>query len=279
MIKANNITKIYGKQKAVNDLNLNIEKGMSYALLGPNGAGKTTTMKILSSLIEANEGEVYIDGEIMNRQNKKIKEELGMVSQHFSLQREMTPVEALTLHGKLHKMPSKEIKAKVDELLTFAQMDKDKGKLIGKLSGGNKRKLMIIRAVMHNPKILFLDEPTVGLDATIRRSIWDLLRRLKNEGLTIILTTHYIEEASVLCDKIGMMSEGKIIAEDSPSGFMTKIEPFTVESFEEGITNYNYFATREEAGTYGASLGVDTLIRETNLEDVYIKYTSKKLQK
>jgi len=277
MIEAKKIRKTFGKQVAVNDLDLHIERGMSFALLGPNGAGKTTTMRILSSLLESEGGEVRIDGQIMNRQNKKIKEELGMVSQHFSLQREMTPVEVLKLHGKLHKMKKKDIQQRIDELITFAKMDKDRDKLVGKLSGGNKRKLMIIRAVMHHPKVLFLDEPTVGLDATIRRTIWDLLRKLKNEGMTIFLTTHYIEEANVLCDKIGMMSNGRIIAEASPSAFMKEIEPIVVECFDGKKTTYQYFETRNDAAQFAATENMTTLIRAANLEDVYIKYTSEKI--
>jgi len=277
MIEAKKIRKTFGKQVAVNDLDLHIERGMSFALLGPNGAGKTTTMRILSSLLESEGGEVRIDGQIMNRQNKKIKEELGMVSQHFSLQREMTPVEVLKLHGKLHKMKKKDIEQRINELITFAKMDKDRDKLVGKLSGGNKRKLMIIRAVMHRPKVLFLDEPTVGLDATIRRTIWDLLRKLKNEGMTIFLTTHYIEEANVLCDKIGMMSNGRIIAENSPSAFMKEIEPIVVECFDGKKTTYQYFETRNDAAQFAATENMTTLIRNANLEDVYIKYTSEKI--
>lgn len=279
MIKANNIVKIYGKQRAVDGLDLNIEKGTSYALLGPNGAGKTTTMKILSSLIEADEGEVFIDGTKMSRFNRGVKEQLGMVSQHFSIQREMTPVEALRLHGKLHKMKKKDIDSRIDELIEFADMTKDKEKLIGKLSGGNKRKLMIIRAVMHRPSILFLDEPTVGLDATIRRTIWDLLRKLKNEGLTIVLTTHYIEEASVLCDKIGMMSQGKIISENTPSEFMKTIPEFAVEIFDGDNTSYKYFNTHEEAAAYIKDTTGNAMIRKSNLEDVYILFTNKKISK
>jgi len=277
MIEAKKIRKTFGKQVAVNDLNLHIERGMSFALLGPNGAGKTTTMRILSSLLESEGGEVRIDGQIMNRKNKKIKEELGMVSQHFSLQREMTPVEVLRLHGKLHKMKKKDMEQRINELITFAKMDKDRDKTVGNLSGGNKRKLMIIRAVMHRPKVLFLDEPTVGLDATIRRTIWDLLRKLKNEGMTIFLTTHYIEEANVLCDKIGMMSNGQIIAENSPSAFMKEIEPLVVECFDGKTTTYQYFETRNDAAQFAATENMTTLIRDSNLEDVYIKYTSEKI--
>ncbi|MFZ7120084.1 MAG: ABC transporter ATP-binding protein [Eubacteriaceae bacterium] len=277
MIKTVNILKKYGKQIAVDNLNVDIPKGMSYALLGPNGAGKTTTLRMISSLLRPTSGEVFINGQLMNRKNKTIKKDLGMVSQHVSLQREMTPVEVLKMHGMLHKMKRKDINDKIDSLLDFANMKKDKNKLVNKLSGGNKRKLMIIRAVMHQPKVLFLDEPTVGLDANIRRSIWDLLKKLKNDGMTTILTTHYIEEARNLCDMIGMMYEGKIIAQDSPEGFMKTIEPYVVEKFDGDLTSYEYFTTREVASEYVSKCKESTLIRKTNLEDVYVKYTHKKM--
>lgn len=179
----------------------------------------------------------------------------------------------------MQRMPMKEINRKAEELMKFAKLDKDRNKLVGKLSGGNKRKLMIIRAVMHDPEILFLDEPTVGLDASIRRAIWDLLKRLKNRGMTIILTTHYIEEASVLCDKIGMMYAGRIIEENTPEGFMEQIPPYVVETFNGDVTDYSYYNTREEAVRYIAETESNSTLRNTNLEDVYIKFTQTKIDK
>lgn len=277
MIKTVHLTKRFGKQTAVDDLNLEIPEGITFGLLGPNGAGKTTTLKMLSALLAPTGGQVFIDGELMNRNNKRIKQNLGMVSQHFSLQKEMTPAEVLKLHGMLHKMKAAEIRDKIERLLFFADMEKDAGKLVLHLSGGSKRKLMIVRAVMHDPKILFLDEPTVGLDPNIRRTIWDLLKRLKNDGLTTILTTHYIEEAGTLCDTLSMMAEGRIIMQNSPAGFMETIEPYTVEVFEEGNTAYRYFAGRREAARYASECSGSTLIRETNLEDVYVKCTNRKM--
>lgn len=279
MIKTANLTKKYGQQIAVDNLNLEIERGVTYGLLGPNGAGKTTSLKMLSSLLMPTSGEVFIDGLLMNRNNKIIKKDIGMVSQHFSLQKEMTPVEVLKMHGMLHQMDSKLIKAETEKLLKFADLDKDSGKLVNQLSGGNKRKLMIIRAVMHAPKILFLDEPTVGLDATIRRAIWDLLKKLKNEGMTTILTTHYIEEAGTLCDTIGIMTEGRIIEENSPKRLMASIEPYVVEEFKGSKTNYRYFSDRQSATEFVSECNGNVFIRESNLEDVYIKHTNKKMMK
>lgn len=279
MIEARNLTKKFGKQTAVDGLNLYIPEGTSYALLGPNGAGKTTTMKMLAALLAPTSGESYIAGKKMTRNDTDLKRKIGMVSQHFSLHREMTVYEVLKLHGMMQRMPMKIINRKADELMKFAKLDKDRNKLVGNLSGGNKRKLMIIRAVMHDPEILFLDEPTVGLDASIRRAIWDLLKRLKNKGMTIILTTHYIEEASVLCDKIGMMYSGKLIEENTPEGFLKQIPPFVVETFDGDTTNYSYYETREEAVKYIAETESNSTLRNTNLEDVYIKFTQTKIDK
>lgn len=279
IIKTVDICKRFGQHTAVDSLNIEIEQGTSHALLGPNGAGKTTTLKMLSSLLAPTSGQVFIHGVPMSRTNKDVKREMGMVSQHFSLQREMTPVEVLRFHGMLQKMKAKAIRDRTEQLLHFAGMEKDAGKLVNNLSGGNKRKLMIIRAVMHEPKLLFLDEPTVGLDAAIRRTIWDLLKRLKSGGMTTVFTTHYIEEAANLCDKVSMMCEGKVVAQDTPRGLTSLIEPYAAELFDGEQTSYHYFPTRDEAYGYAENRTESALIRKTDLEDVYVVLTNKRINK
>lgn len=274
MIKTTGLIKEYGKLKSVDGLNLNIEKGLFYGLLGPNGAGKTTTIKMLSMLLTPTEGEIYIDGNMAKRTSKGIKQIIGVVPQHLSLQKETTVYETLALHGYLHKMKRADIKNRIAELLEFAEMSSMLKMKIETLSGGNKRKLMILRAMMHYPKVLFLDEPTVGLDPSIRRVIWDLLKKLQTKGLTIILTTHYIEEAKNLCDIIGMMSKGKVIQEASPTKYMEEVKPYVLEQFDGEKTNYSFFKSRDEASTVGASLDGEVSIRKSNLEDVYVKYTN-----
>lgn len=278
MIKTRDLIKKYDKNPAVNGLNLDIEAGTFYGLLGPNGAGKTTTIKMLSTLLPPTSGDMHIMNERVKRGQKHIQAQIGVVPQHYSLQREFTVYETLTHHGMLQSMQRKEMKTRIEELLIFAKLDQDAHKLVAKLSGGNKRKLMIIRAVMHRPKILFLDEPTVGLDAAIRRSIWDLLKYLKSEGLTIILTTHYIEEARVLCDRIGMMTHGKIVIENTPRELLKDVQAYVVEVFDGQTTHYAYFNTREEATAYSHKQEDDVLIRRSNLEDVYVKYTKEKVE-
>lgn len=274
MIVAKNMTKYYGNLLAVNSLDLSVDRGIFYGLLGPNGAGKTTTIKMLTMLLEASSGEIYIDDKKISRKSKEFKRLIGVVPQHISLQKEMTVTETLVLQGYLHRMKLKDIKMRILELLAFAQMLDQKHMEIGKLSGGNKRKLMILRAMMHSPKILFLDEPTVGLDSAIRRTIWDLLKKMKTEGLTIILTTHYIEEANVLCDKIGMMSKGEIVKESTPIGFINEISPIVLENFDGIKTHYHYFNSHKEATDFGATLDGEIHVRKSNLEDVYVTYTN-----
>ncbi len=195
----------------------------------------------------------------------------------MSLQREMTGRETLVLHGMLHGMSRKQIKERIETLSTFAKMDKHLDKTINKLSGGNKRKLMIIRSMMHKPKIIFLDEPTVGLDAAIRRSIWDLLKTLKSDGLTIIITTHYIEEANQLCDTIGMMREGQLIRCASPEELINEIKPYVLEVFDSTKTTYEYFDSKEEAAEYGKKVKGTLTIRQASLEDVYIHLTNERI--
>lgn len=277
MIHTKNLTKYYEEKLAVENLTLTIEEGTFYGLLGPNGAGKTTTLKMLATLLKPSSGTIKIAGIVFDRRQKAIKSSIGVVSQHFSLQREMTVNETLILHGLLHGMKRKAIKAQIQYLTEFAKMTEEIHQRIEHLSGGNKRKLMIIRAMMHQPKVLFLDEPTVGLDPSIRRDIWDLLKKLKTGGLTTIMTTHYIEEANQLCDEIGLMSKGLLVEQGSPEWYMKQMHPFVLEVFDGATTTYKYFHTREAAADYGKLLEGTLLIRPTNLEDVYVTYTNEKV--
>jgi ABC-2 type transport system ATP-binding protein len=277
MIEIRSLCKYYQDFLAVDHLDLVIEKGHFFGLLGPNGAGKTTTLKMLSMLLNPSEGEILIDGRIISRKDRLIKQNIGVVTQHLSLQRELTVKETLTHHGYLQKMSRQDIKRRIQTLTEFAKLEDQLNKPVEKLSGGNKRKLMIIRSMMHEPKVIFLDEPTVGLDPGIRRDIWDLLKKLKSRGLTIIMTTHYIEEANHLCDEIGMMRRGKLIKVASPMAYLSEIKPYVVEVFNGEATKYLACDTKEEAAEHAKSAKGDVLIRKSNLEDVYISYTNEKV--
>lgn len=277
MLNLINLTKKYGNLKAVNNLNLNIKKGEFFGLLGPNGAGKTTTVRMISTLTPKTSGDIIINNESMDRNLTAIKIMIGVVPQHNNLENEMTAWENLEVHGMLYKMPKALRKQRIEELLEFTELTNRKDDLVNKYSGGMKRKLMIARSLMHEPEMLLLDEPTVGLDAAARRKIWDLLKRLKSKGLTVLLTTHYIEEAEALCDRVGLINDGKLVELDTPKNLIEKVGKFAVDHFINGETKEEFFETREKAVEYAAVLEGSVNIRPSNLEDVFLKVTNRRV--
>ncbi len=278
MLIIKNLTKIYGSLTAVNELNLEIKRGEFFGLLGPNGAGKSTTIRMISTLTPKTSGDIIINGKSMDRNLKEVKMKIGVVPQGNNLEVEMTAWENLELHGRLYNM-TKDIRSKrMQELLEFTELKERKNDIVKGYSGGMKRKLMIARALMHNPDLLLLDEPTVGLDAVARRKMWDLLKRLKNKGLTVLLTTHYIEEAEVLCDRVGLIDGGRLIELDSPQKLIQKVGKYTVEYFQNGETKEEFFKDRNEAASFAAKLQGSVNIRPSNLEDVFIKLTNRRVE-
>ena len=210
-IQTFNLTKIFNGLVAVDGIELNIKKGELFALLGPNGAGKTTTINMLCCLLKPSGGTATIMGYDINKQPFKIKEIIGMSPQETVISEHLNSQESLNLIGKIHGISSDELKIRSQQLLEtmgLAERAKDQ---VRKFSGGMKRRLNIIMALVHNPEILFLDEPTLGLDPQARRAIWEYIIRLKGEK-TILLTTHYMDEADSLADRIGIMDKGKIVA-------------------------------------------------------------------
>jgi ABC-2 type transport system ATP-binding protein len=254
---------------------LHIQKKEVFALLGPNGAGKTTTVRMLTRLTIPTGGKALINGQDVT--SNKVKKEIGVVPQHMNLDLELTAWENLELHGRLHRMPQDKLKARINELLTFVEINSRAFELTSNFSGGMKRRLMIARALMHYPSILFLDEPTVGLDPQTRRKIWDLIRRLNAAGLTVLLTTHYIEEAQILCHRVGIMDKGRLIALGTPQELMEKVGEVVVEFFGGIDKGYKFFAQRQQALEYVSHLKGDFLIREVNLEDVFVELTGRKV--
>lgn len=277
MIEVNSITKAFDKKVVVNDISFSINKGEIFGILGPNGAGKTTTFRMLTTLLKPDSGVIKINGKEITRNSNDIKRIIGMVSQHFSIQSEMTVWEIMELHGMLHYMDRKKRHEKINELLEFADLIDDKNKLSKQLSGGMKRKLMIIRAIMHDPEILFLDEPTVGLDPISRRSIWNLMEKLRKRDMAIVFTTHYIEEAEKLCDNIILINKGVKFLEGKPIDLIKSVGEYTVEYFNGLETEYNFFASHEDALDFSSNIKDTVLIRQSNLEDIFIKYTNKKV--
>ena len=215
MIKLENVTKIFGDLKAVDNLSFEIKRGEVFGLLGKNGAGKTTTIKMLTLQLRPTAGQIFFDDKLTSGNEIFIKSLIGIVPQHLNFDQDLTVGENLELTARLYHLPKVRRQKKIDELLHFVELEKVKNTFTKNLSGGMKRRLLIIRALIHAPQILFLDEPTVALDPQVRRKIWELIQALKAQGITIILTTHYIEEAEFLCDRVAIMNVGKLVALDT----------------------------------------------------------------
>lgn len=277
LIEIKGLCKYYGKIKAVDELDLFVRKGETFGLLGPNGAGKTTTVRILTTLARPTSGKIFINGQEISRNRVQVKKEIGVAPQHLNLEGELTARENLELHGRLYKMPAHERRARIEELLSFVELEDRAGTPVEHFSDGMKRRLIIARALMHRPKILILDEPTVGLDPQVRRRIWDLIRTLHLQGLTILLTTHYIEEAELLCDRVGIMNRGRLIALGTPEELKERVGRMVVEVPDRNETQYRVFEDRDKAIRYAATLEKDTVIRESNLEDVFVELTGQKV--
>ena len=215
MIRLENVTKKFEDFLAVDNLSFEILRGEVFGLLGKNGAGKTTTIKMLTTQLKPTAGKIYFENQPIEGNEQKIKSSLGIVPQHLNFDQDLTVGENLELHARLHHLPKAERQKKISELLKFVELEDVEKSFIKKLSGGMKRRLLIVRALIHSPQILFLDEPTVALDPQVRRRIWKLIERLKAQGITIILTTHYIEEAEFLCDRAAILNRGKLVAHDT----------------------------------------------------------------
>lgn len=277
MIHIEGFSKKFGDRTAVESLSLDIAKGEIFGLLGPNGAGKTTTIRVLTMLTRPTIGKIVIDGREASQDEQHIKSVIGVVPQHFNLDIDLTPWENLELHGRLHHMPPEVRKKRIAQLLKYVELDDRAKDMVQKFSGGMKRRLMIARALLHQPKILFLDEPTVGLDPQVRRRLWDLIRRLKGEGLTVLLTTHYIEEAENLCQRVAIMDKGKLISIDSPMALCQRCGEYVVEWADNEGTKTQFFTDRATASSFAATLMTTTTLRKTNLEDAFVELTGRKV--
>ncbi len=277
MIEIHNLTKTFGDFTAVDHLNLTIETNEFMGLLGPNGAGKTTTISMMSTVLLPTEGEILIDGKPLNRKASAEKRKLSVVTQEYSMRQDMTMNEVMEYQGRLYYMRKKEIRAKTAELFEFAGLSKFGHRVVRHLSGGMKRKLMICRALMVEPEILLLDEPTAGMDALARRQMWDLLRSLKERNLTILLTTHFIDEAQALCNRVAFIDGGKFDVVDAPLALIEQLGPFAVDNLDDGKLVSRYFPTREAAIEELKGLPDDAVLRATTLEDVFVERVGHRL--
>ncbi len=276
MITIIGISKTYGKVKALDSLTLEIKQGEIFGLLGPNGAGKTTTVKILTTLTKPDSGKCFIDGKDVIGQPQDIKKIIGVVPQENNLERELTVYENLLIYGMLHNVS--EIKRKIEFILKTMELTEKRETVVNKLSGGLQRRVLLARALLSEPKVLFLDEPSIGLDPHIRRELWQLIRKIKIEGRTVLLTTHYIEEAEALCDRVGILSHGSLIALGSPSELKKQIGEYVVEFIDkDGSLISEICHSREEAYEIAKRRNDGVTIRRSNLEDVFVKLTGERI--
>lgn len=277
MIEYQDVVKRYQNLTAVDHLNLTIKKGEIFGLLGPNGAGKTTVMRMTTTLTPPTSGSILIDGEPIHRDSVAAKKKLGIVPQANNLENDLNAWENLEYHGRLYGMEKKRRRERIQELMEFVELSERQKEIARFYSGGMKRKMMLAKALMHEPEIILLDEPTVGLDAAIRRKIWDLLKELKNQGMTIFLTTHYLEEAQMLCSRVGLIDKGRLIRVDAPEHMIQEVGAYVLEYYRGGETHQEFFHSREEAQKAGLALRGAFQVRDTNLEDVFIRLTNKNL--
>ena len=271
MIELKNLTKRFDQFTAVDSINLTIRTGEFFGLLGPNGAGKTTTIGMLSTLYLPTSGEVRIDGEPLTRNRTDIKRKISVVTQEYSMRQDMTMDEIMEYQGRLYFMPRREIRERTEELLDFCGLLQFRKRTVRKLSGGMKRKLMVCRALLTSPEILILDEPTAGMDALSRRQMWNLLHKLNERDLTILLTTHYMEEAQSLCDRLAMMNHGKLEEDNTSAGFIAHLGAFTVDEMTESGIKSHYFHERKDALAFLERMDGRFTLRETTLEDVFVE--------
>lgn len=281
IIVTEKLTKKYGEISAFEDLNLTVYSGEIFGFLGPNGAGKTTTIRVLTTLTKPTSGRAWVNGFDVVKEFDNVKKVIGVVQQHISLDRDLTVKENMEFHARLHHLGSSERRRRIAELLDYAGLTNQANRIVDDLSGGMKKRVMIIHSLIHRPKLLFLDEPTVGLDAQTRRRLWDLIRRLNLDGTTIFLTTHYIEEAEALCRRVGVIHQGRLIALGKPLELRQRLGLVTVETLVNNKDiRYQYFPDRATATGYVQSLPPEVktiIIRESNLEDIFVELTGQKV--
>jgi len=302
LIVVKNLVKQFGDFTAVNGINFSVKQGESFGLLGPNGAGKSSTMRIIGATSQRTSGEVLILGKDPEQAGPQIRAHLGVVPQQDNLDEELTCAENLYIYGRYFGLSKIAVKNKLDELLEFAQLLDKKNSKVKSLSGGMKRRLTIARALVSDPDILMLDEPTTGLDPQARHILWDRLFRLKEKGVTLLITTHHMDEAEQLCDRLMVMDKGEIMAEGSPSELIKKYSTKEVLEVRFGsdrnsqmVEELHSFADRLEelpdrlllytesgedllARIVAANIHPNTsLVRRSSLEDVFLRLTGRSL--
>jgi len=277
LIRTENLCKSYQRHEALKGLCLQVGRGELFAYLGPNGAGKTTTIRLLTGLSRPTAGNAYLNGFHVVRQSLRAKRQCGLVPQAINLDQELSVFENLDIHGRLFDIPRGERLENINRLLDYVGLQDRRATPIKMLSGGLKRRVMIARALVQNPRILFLDEPTVGLDAQIRRRIWALIKKIQRDGTTIFLTTHYIEEADFLADRVAFLDKGEMVAVDKPPVFKGRLGEWAIDVMKNDLVETVFFANRQEAEKFGANEKGSFTLRRVSLEDAYLALTGRKI--
>ncbi len=277
IIEARGIVLRYGDFTAVDGIDVDVRKGEIFGLLGPNGAGKTTSVKVLTTMMRPSAGGISIDSVDVKDDLVKARSMIGVVQQHFAMDMDISVRENIISRAVLHKIPLRIAKERMIELCDAIGLTPYLEKKGNELSGGWKRKTAIVCALMHDPKILFLDEPTTGLDTQSRHMLWDIVRIFNKRGATIFLTTHYMDEAEALCDRISIMHKGKIIQTGTPEELCQSIGNYTVEyDSDDGTRRYSFFHDRESAKAFYETVSErNSVMRNTHLEDVFLERTGR----
>ncbi len=264
-IKTSNLTKSFNGNIAVDNLNLEIKKGELFGLVGPDGAGKTTIMRLLTAIMKPSSGEAWVAGRSILSEGEQIKEKIGYMSQRFGLYEDLTVMENIIFYADLYEVPEKERPSRIERLLGFSNLTPFKERLAGKLSGGMKQKLGLACALIHTPEVLFLDEPTNGVDPVSRRDFWRILYDLLKEGVTIFISTAYLDEAE-RCTRIGLIHKGKILMEDSPSEIKKSLGIPVVEMWSDDSRSAAEIVRKidgvKSVGVYGDRLHIALIDKE-----------------
>ena len=304
IIKVSHYTKKYGSFTAVDDISFEVEEGSIFAFLGPNGAGKSTLISSLCTLLDKTSGELTINGFDVDTQKADVRSSIGIVFQEQTLDDKMTVKENLNMHGVFYKIPKKEMKERIHFVLDLVDLLEWENSFISSLSGGMKRRVEIARALLHYPKVLFLDEPTTGLDPQTRNRMWEYILRLQKEkNITIFLTTHYMDEAEI-CDHVAIIDDGKIVVNDSPEELKKKYtkDIATIECkseeeakrFEDALLSNDFEFSQKRNQTFSIHVvdisvflafiepfkeGIQTIeIKTGTMNDVFLEITGKDIR-
>ncbi|TNC30136.1 ABC transporter ATP-binding protein [Mumia zhuanghuii] len=302
MIEAHGLRKTYGEFEAVKGIDVVVGRGEAFGFLGPNGAGKSSTMRMIAAVSPTSGGTLRILGRDPARDGSEIRARIGVCPQEDSLDTDLTVYENLVVYTRYFGFSRAHARAKADELLEFVKLTEKRNQMVDDLSGGMKRRLTIARSLVNNPEMLLLDEPTTGLDPQARHVVWDQLYRLKQMGVTLVLTTHYMDEAEQLCDRLVVMDDGRIVAEGAPHELIARYSTREVVELRMGVGENEaaaervedlgervevlpdrvliYTADGEKAAEAAADRGLaprSTLVRRSTLEDVFLRLTGRAL--